>query len=64
MAARKAARTSAEGLRDSAPAVEAVEARFPPREVDVYLAALLALDPGTWEGVAELLESRRTAARA
>lgn len=45
-------------------AIEALDARFPAREVDVYLAALLALDPSVWEGLAELLESRRAAARA
>lgn len=45
-------------------AAGALDARFPAREVDVYLAALLALDSGTWEGLADVLESRRAAARA
>jgi hypothetical protein len=45
-------------------AAEALDARFPVREVDVYLAALLALDPSVWEGLADVLESRRAAARA
>jgi hypothetical protein len=26
--------------------------------VDVYLASLLALDPGSWEGLADVLETR------
>ena len=45
-------------------ATQGLDARFPAREVDVYLAALLALDPAVWEGLADLLESRRSAARA
>jgi hypothetical protein len=40
-------------------ATEALDARFPTRDVDVYLAALLALDASTWEGLADVLESRR-----
>jgi len=40
-------------------ATEALDARFPGRDVDVYLAALLALDAHTWEGLADVLESRR-----
>ena len=39
-------------------ATEALDARFPSREVDVYLASLLALDPGSWDGLADVLETR------
>ena len=39
-------------------ATEALDARFPGREVDVYLASLLALDPGSWDGLADVLETR------
>jgi len=45
-------------------ATEALDARFPAREVDVYLASLLALDPGSWEGLGDVLEARRSASRA
>jgi hypothetical protein len=45
-------------------ATQALGARFPAREVDVYLAALLALDPTVWEGLAGVLADRRAAARA
>jgi hypothetical protein len=44
-------------------AAEVLDGGFPVRDVSVYLAALLALDPVTWEGLADVLESRRAAAR-
>jgi hypothetical protein len=49
------------GQQALARATEALDARFSTREVDVYLASLLALDPGTWEGLGDVLEARRTA---
>jgi len=45
-------------------ATEALQARFSPREVDVYLASLLALDPTSWEGLADVLEVRTSGSRA
>jgi hypothetical protein len=45
-------------------ATQALDARFPAREVDVYLAALLALDPSVWEELAGVLAARRATARA
>jgi hypothetical protein len=39
-------------------AVEAVESRFPPAHVDVYLLSLLALDEDTWGALRDLLDSR------
>ncbi|HEX5043333.1 MAG TPA: hypothetical protein VFV75_10535 [Candidatus Polarisedimenticolaceae bacterium] len=45
-------------------AAEALGSRFPAREVDVYLASLLALDPETWNGVGDVLEARRATSRA
>jgi hypothetical protein len=42
-------------------AAEALDARFPAREVDVYLASLLALDHGSWDGLGDVLEARRSA---
>ncbi len=40
------------------PAVERLDARFPRPEVDLYLAALVAMDPGFWSPLAGLLEQR------
>jgi len=45
-------------------ATDALQTRFPAREVDVYLASLLALDPGSWDGLAEVLEARTGSAAA
>jgi hypothetical protein len=45
-------------------ATEATDARFPAREVDVYLASLVAMDAEVWGGLADVLDARRAAARA
>ena len=36
-------------------AVAKIAGSFDPAEVDLYLATLLALDPGTWTGLVELV---------
>ncbi len=41
-------------LRD---AVASLRKRYPPEEVDVYLATLLAVDPGAWSDLAEIARS-------
>ena len=51
------------GKEALARATAALDARFPAREVDIYLASLLALDPGSWDGVGDVLETRRSTAR-
>jgi hypothetical protein len=43
----------------TAAAVESLYERFPGEEVDVYLAALVAMDPETWSGLTGVLERRR-----
>ena len=42
-------------------AVRGLYERFPAEEVDLYLAALIAMDPETWTGLASILERRRPA---
>jgi hypothetical protein len=45
-------------------AVERVRERFPPDDVAVYLSSLVALDPVSWDPLAEFLEPARGAGAA
>jgi hypothetical protein len=40
------------------PAIEALYERFPAHEVDLYLAALVAMDPDTWSNAVPVIERR------
>jgi len=42
-------------------AVRGLYERFPSEEVDLYLAALIAMDPDTWSDLASIVERRRLA---
>jgi len=41
--------------------VSALYERFAAEEVDLYLAALIAMEPDTWSDLASILERRRQA---
>ncbi len=56
---RDAARVAPPPPAALAAACERLLDAHPPDHVEVYLASLLALDPGTWGGLAEVLERLR-----
>ena len=43
---------------DLSAAVEAIYEAFPETEADVYFATLIAMEPESWEGLIEVLDSR------
>jgi len=48
----------APGIEEVSAAVEAIYEAFPATEADVYFATLIAMEPESWGGLIEVLESR------